>query len=175
MSPAPAPPELQLVDSVVLAATGSTVAREYSIADLPRIAEAGGLSGTDVRLTFRFAELDQHPAIHGVLGGSVMLACQRCLHEFRHEFDELFELVIVKSEEDTVAVPESHDVIAADPARLDLRWLAEEQVLLALPFAPKHASEDECRVAVSAATATPAPTTDTQRPFANLREMLGKH
>jgi uncharacterized protein len=183
MSPTPASAEAQIVDSVVLAANVSSVAREYSIVDLPRVAEAGGLAGTSALLTFRLSDFDRHPAIHGVLRGGVVLTCQRCLNEFRYELDEPFDLVVVNSQEDAASVPESHDAVVADPTRLDLRWLAEEQVLLALPFAPKHESEEDCRAAAAKLSAAAAMTVsqdgavtqkDKQRPFANLREMLGK-
>ena len=182
MSPAPAAPEQQIVDSVVFAANGSTVAREYSIADLPRVAEAGGLPDTDVTVQFRFSQLDHRPAIHGALSGSVVLTCQRCLAEFSYALDESFELVVVNAEQDITAMPESHDPIVVDPTRVDLRWLAEEQVLLALPFAPKHESDEDCRAAAAserAAAATHSEADDRaedskQKPFANLRDLLGK-
>jgi uncharacterized protein len=140
------------------------------------------LPGTDARLTLRFSAFDRHPAIHGVLDGGIVLTCQRCLNEFSFALDEPFELVAVNSEQDAASIPESHDAIVVDPTRLDLRWLAEEQVLLALPFAPKHESEEDCRAAAAELSASAAKLLqegaaaekDKQRPFANLRDMLGK-
>ena len=78
MSPAPAPPELQLVDSVVLAATGSTVAREYSIADLPRIAEAENAAAATFDHTIRVC----------VAAGCLSLHSDQVQKNLEHEVQE---------------------------------------------------------------------------------------
>jgi uncharacterized metal-binding protein YceD (DUF177 family) len=59
--------------------------------------------------------------------------------------------------------------ITADPARLDMRWLAEEQTLLSVPLVPKH-PEGEC--AVQPADDEQEENAVAQRPFANLRNLL---
>ena len=66
----------------------------------------------------------------------------------------------------------------ADPTHFDVRWLAEEQALLALPLVPLHAV-GECDEAAAPPQdidrdieqgASPG----TQRPFQNLRDLLEK-
>jgi uncharacterized metal-binding protein YceD (DUF177 family) len=57
--------------------------------------------------------------------------------------------------------------VIADPSRLDLRWLAEDQVLLALPLVPVHEG-DEC----NEVPAESAEDEVRQRPFQNLRALL---
>jgi uncharacterized metal-binding protein YceD (DUF177 family) len=73
------------------------------------------------------------------------------------------------------------------PEQLSLAALIEEQVLLALPLVPAHeAGSPQCRstaadiVPLAPAAARVAATADavaaeTQTPFANLRDMLGKN
>jgi uncharacterized protein len=85
--------------------------------------------------------------------------------------DESFSVVITNDES---APPEEfagYEPIAVEAARLDLQWLAEEQVLLALPLVPAH-EPGEC-VDVSEAEDVAVPDQpSTQRPFGNLRDLL---
>jgi uncharacterized protein len=57
--------------------------------------------------------------------------------------------------------------VVADPARLDLRWLAEDQALLALPLVPMH-DGDECNEVPAQAAGDEI----RQKPFQNLRALL---
>jgi uncharacterized metal-binding protein YceD (DUF177 family) len=72
--------------------------------------------------------------------------------------------------------------VVANVSRLDLRWLAEEQVLLALPLVPMHENAD-CAENV-ALSDVDAPDSDElaadadeevrQQPFRNLRDLMRK-
>jgi len=71
--------------------------------------------------------------------------------------------------------------VIADPARLDLRWLTEEQALLALPLVPMHESQD-CAAPAQAASGDCERQPDAdgkadddsvrQQPFQHLRDMM---
>lgn len=142
--------------------------------ELPRLRDAtlsGGASGFDAK--FAFSLLEGQPAVDGEMTGSVQLICQRCLQPVVVPIDEAFRVVIVGDED---ADPEQfggYEPIAVDASRLALQWLAEEQVLLALPLVPLH-EPGECAEAPLAPVQEPlAP--GKQRPFGNLRELLEKH
>jgi uncharacterized metal-binding protein YceD (DUF177 family) len=66
--------------------------------------------------------------------------------------------------------------VLGDAERLPVAELIEEQVLLGLPLVPMHATAAECGVADAAPDAgRDVPAVDeTQKPFANLRELLDK-
>jgi uncharacterized protein len=177
----PALPSDNIVDAEVCARAGSTIARHFSAADLPRLSEAGGREGSSIEANFQFAHFDSRPAVSGDLHGTVVLTCQRCMQPVPVEVDDSFQVLIV--EEERSDEPGGYEPVIAKASRLDLRWLAEEQVLLALPLVPMHENADciEKVVASSSAEdesesaeADDAEEAVTQQPFRNLRDLMRK-
>jgi uncharacterized protein len=109
-----------------------------------------------------------HPGLHLQLDGEIELRCQRCLGALRTRIESRRDIVLVpgadefaqRSDED-----ETLDIIPA-AARLDLRALLEDEVLLALPVAPCHAP-GECRVPEGRPGAAP----ERVSPFAALAQL----
>jgi uncharacterized metal-binding protein YceD (DUF177 family) len=58
-----------------------------------------------------------------------------------------------------------------DPSRVDLQWLMEEQVLLALPLVPMH-EPGQCGGEIAASLEAEVDAETRQKPFGNLRDML---
>ena len=180
----PALPADNIVDAEVCARAGSTVARQFSAADLPRLSEAGGREGSSIGANFQFAHFEGRPAVSGELHGAVVLTCQRCLQPVSIDIEDTFQVLIV--DEERSDEPGGYEPVVANVSRLDLRWLAEEQMLLALPLVPMHESPEcaEGVVAVSiseeetrddeAADADDESATERQQPFRNLRELMRK-
>jgi uncharacterized protein len=170
MSPAPA----DLVNAVELAGRAATLERHLQLAQLPRLAEAGALDGTQVRAQLEFGRFDGCTTITVRVEGEVVLACQRCLKPCACEVDESATLAVVAR--DTDEVPGGYEPLLGDPERLSVAELVEEQVLLGLPLVPTHATPAQCGAAAAALTADEAgpAADDRQRPFANLRDLLDK-
>jgi uncharacterized protein len=180
----PALPADNIVDAEVCARSASTIARRFSAADLPRLAEAGGREGSSVEANFQFAHFEGRPTVSGELHGAVVLTCQRCLQAVSIELDDSFQVLLVDEERDDE--PGGFEPVVANPARLDLRWLAEEQVLLALPLVPVHENDDcaasvadligddESRADIADSEAEPSDAVGRQQPFKDLRELLRK-
>jgi uncharacterized protein len=176
----PAHPVDNVVDAEVCARAGSTIARLFSAADLPRLSEAGGREGSSIEANFQFANFDGRPAVSGELRGTAVLTCQRCMQPVSVDIDDSFQVLIV--EEDRSDEPGGYEPVVAKASRLDLRWLAEEQVLLALPLVPLHENADCAESAVS--SEEDAPDSDEhaddadeevrQQPFRNLRDLMRK-
>jgi len=166
MSPAP-----ERVDVLLLASRGTVVDRRYVLADLPRLREAGALEGTQADATFHFLEREGWPTVAGQVSGTLVLSCQRCCEPVEIAFDEPFEVACAVSEAELDKVPATLDAVLADPARVDLRSLAEEQLLLALPLVPKHAALD-CGAEKSSVAPSAEGGEANQQPFANLRDLL---
>jgi uncharacterized protein len=179
----PAVPADNIVDAQVCARAGSTIARHFSAAELPRLREAGGQDGSSIEAEFQFSLFDGKPAVAGELHGTVVLTCQRCMQPAEIELDDTFQVILVDAER--VDEPGGYEPVVVNASRLDLAWLAEEQALLALPLVPMHESED-CGAEVAssdiasteereheAEDAVDAPGT-TQHPFQNLRDLLRK-
>lgn len=184
MSRAPAENEASYLDATELARTQSTWEYDYTQTRFPRLKQAAAADMPRVSVQLRFTQWDGRPAIHGHLSGSVELICQRCLKSMRQPLDESFELVLLASDDELQNVPESYEALVLEAARLDVRWLVEEQLLLALPLIPRHAQAADCCVEFAAAEDEAEPlvvevshkeTTaadEGQRPFQNLRELL---
>jgi uncharacterized protein len=80
------------------------------------------------------------PSLRLSVRGSVQLRCQRCLGAMRVEVDEGELLVLAATQAEIDADPtdaESPDRLLAGKA-IALRELVEDQLILALPLAPRH-------------------------------------
>jgi uncharacterized protein len=166
----PAVPAAQLVDADVCARAGSTIERHFSLEQLPRLQEAGARHGSRIDLRLQFSLFDERPAVDGKLGGTVYLSCQRCMEALAVPIDERFQVILVQQE--SADEPGGYEPVIADPARFDVRWLAEEQALLALPLVPLHPA-GECDEAAPR-EAEQGASHGTQKPFQNLRDLLEK-
>lgn len=165
----PAAPFDSFVDADVCARAGSTIERQFSGTDLPRLDEAGVRVESSIDARFRFAPVESFPAVEGVLRGTVSMTCQRCMGAVPVAIDEGFRVVVVPEErEDELG---GYEPVVANPGRLDLRWLAEEQMLLALPLVPMHEGE-ECVQGPEPAAPGEQQEGAVQQPFRNLRDML---
>lgn len=86
------------------------------------------------------------------LGGAVSLRCTRCLEPVAARIDEvrLFKLALTESQaEREDADAQTYDVLADSP-RLDVLELVEDEAIMALPIAPRHA---DCTLPAGGATA----------------------
>ena len=170
----PRPPAVSnelLVDADACARAGSTIERHFSLAELPRLQAAGVLDGSQVDVRLRFSLFDERPAIDGALSGTIRMSCQRCMQPVAVPIDERFQVVVMSAE--SADEPGGYEQVDVDAAHFDLRWLAEEQALLAMPLVPLHAAGECDEIA--------APPPDVQRgeqavqkPFQNLRDLLEK-
>jgi uncharacterized protein len=171
----PRPPAVstdQYVDADVCARAGSTIERDFSVAELPRLHEAGAQDGSRIDVRLQFSLFDGRPAIDGTLRGTLIVSCQRCMQPVAVPIDERFQVILVP--EETAEEPGGYEPVIAAAARFDVRWLAEEQALLAMPLVPAHA-DGECDEAGlpppdSGQDASPG----SQQPFKNLRDLLEK-
>lgn len=167
------------LDAFVLLAgppSGATLARSFTLADLPRLREAGAGEGTSVKVSFRFQRVEGRVAIDGVLAGVARLTCQRCMNPADVPLHDEFSVILVKDEAELTEEVAGHEPVLGDPTRVDLRSLAEDQALLALPLVPRHElneGSEECKqVLVAPPAAVDAEVRQT--PFQNLRDMMRK-
>lgn len=104
------------------------------------------------------------PQIQIAVSGPLHLRCQRCLGVMDYPLHLTNTLLVVVEEGGggDVDDPDAPDTIEQDP-ELDVAALIEDEVLLALPFAPRHA-EGECDSALQ----TDAQAARESSPFAGL-------
>jgi len=80
------------------------------------------------------------PVLHLHVQGSLNLTCQRCLEPLEFNLNVNSDFIVVANEADLP--PEDEDVDERDylvaDAQMQVAELIEDEVLLALPYAPKH-------------------------------------
>lgn len=135
------------IDSLDFAGNGKKTSGEVPIGELPRLADM--LETPEGFLSYTLSGgLDKqgNPYLDVGISGSCQLRCQRCLGAMEHtvridtrlllrDQASLDALDDVSPDEDD----EEFDSILAD-THLDVLNLLEEEILLSLPFAPKHES-----------------------------------
>jgi uncharacterized protein len=82
------------------------------------------------------------PALRIGLRGSVTLECQRCLDDFAWLVDVTTEVLLARDDAELAALDadRSLEVVLAE-GPLDPLALVEDELVLALPFAPRHPDE----------------------------------
>jgi uncharacterized protein len=103
------------------------------------------------------------PALTVTVDGSVPLVCQRCLKPFAWKVEQRTDLLLARNDAELVSLDaEEPEVVLANEA-LDALTLVEDELLLSLPFSPRH-PEGECGPAVVPSIAEP----EKASPFAQL-------
>ena len=157
-----------VIDSLEFARSGGEIRGEVPVTELGRLAES--LHDRDGRLHFALAGLTdgrQRPRLRLKVAGSLNLSCQRCLGSLQHDVEQESSLLLLEAGvAGESAGVDDLDAVAAD-AELDVWSLVEDEVLLALPIAPRHA-EGACQAAGESVLKQRA------SPFAVLAGLKGK-
>ena len=131
-------------DAFALARTRGVLEGSFAVEALPRLADC--LANDEGSLAWRIEgtrDAAGRPALAVEVDGEVTLECQRCLGTFRFPVAQRTLAVLVKSEAEADAVDESVvDEVLVAAAAVDPAELVEDELLLTLPFAPKHAEGD---------------------------------
>lgn len=132
-----------VIDSLEFARTGQSLRGAIEISTLPRLhSELYDSSGSvEFELVGAF-DGQARRLLHLEVRGALHLRCQRCLGLLPYPLELRNTLLLVsgsgtpQDQED----PASPDSIEASPA-LDVAGLVEDEILLGLPYAPRHANE----------------------------------
>jgi uncharacterized protein len=133
-------PQQIVIDSLEFAREGRELSGDLPLADMPR---AGSyLLSSDGFLSYRLTgELGARgePLLRLELTGSLPLQCQRCLERLDSplDVDALYELRSDDGLTQDDLEDDSRDFLPADRA-MDVLALIEDEVILALPVAPRH-------------------------------------
>lgn len=130
------------VDPRRLAATGGTVEGDVPLAGLTRLADhlaVDGASDDDrAALYLSFDEDSQRRVrITGRVRATLVLRCQRCLKPFEWTVDQALKAIAVADDEAAAGVPRDWEPVIVPPRGLDPAALTEDELILALPLAPR--------------------------------------
>jgi uncharacterized protein len=136
-------------DAFKLAARHGELSGTVDPARLPRLGERVADEGGSIAWRVRGGD-DGHgrPALTVIVAGDVPVTCQRCLGTMRQRVSQQTLLLLARDEAEMMRLDEASDcevVLASAPvAALDL---VEDELLLSLPFAPRHEQGCEADVA----------------------------
>jgi uncharacterized protein len=128
------------IDSLDFARNGRELRGEAAVSEMLRLRDM--LAVPEGKISYFVRGLqgqDGKPMLEVELEGSCQLRCQRCLGALVYPVKLVSHLLLVpEGELDEFSVEESElDSITADK-HLDVLDMIEEEILLSLPFAPRH-------------------------------------
>jgi uncharacterized protein len=159
-------PHQPVIDGFEFASAGATQEGVWPLGDFPRLRDM--LASDAGEVTYRLqGTRDERgrPALRLAVSGTLQLRCQRCLEAmpFVVEAEDLLVLAATLSE----IHAEPADALAPDRIvagkEMPVRELVEDELILALPYAPRHES------------CTPRAAAQEERgdsPFARLRGLM---
>ena len=136
-------------DALKLSAAGESLEGVVDPAYLPRVADRLATDAGTAKLAWRLAggrDAQARPALTLTLSGSVPLVCQRCLQPFAAIVDHSTELLLARSEAELARWDVDEIEVVLSTERLDPLTLVEDELLLSLPFSPRHA-DGQCESA----------------------------
>ncbi len=131
------------IDAEAFAASGQTLQGKVSLQDLDARSHSPDIADLAAEVSYSLAagrdDWDRiRLSLH--LAGSLKLCCQRCLQPFDFELDETAQVVLFADEEALDQAVQDDDTLEGMVCgrELDVYSLLEDQILMALPFSPKH-------------------------------------
>jgi uncharacterized protein len=162
-------------DALKLAESAGAITGELDPMRLPRLLDRLAPAGDAVepRITWRIEGGHDplgRPSLSVALEGTVFLVCQRCLRPFAVPIVQQTELLLARDEAELARLDAEEPEVVLAGAPLDPVTLVEDELLLSLPFSPRHA-RDECPAAAPGTATTQA----AQSPFAKLAGLKPRH
>ena len=126
-----------LIDGLQFARGAETLKGTLDPSRLPRLAEMRcAITGLSYELRGR-TDAEGRGWLQVLANGTLTLECQRCLGPLTFPLALRSELLLAESERDIETADDDIDRVPAGKA-MDVCQLIEDEVLLALPMAPRH-------------------------------------
>jgi len=158
----------RVIDGFEFAAAGGRLGGDWPVAGFPRLNDV--LAGSRGTLRYELQGVPEHQgrrALRLRVEGGLELACQRCLAalEYPLRIDALLLLAATQAEIDAEPLAAEGPERIVGEREMRVHDLIEDEVLLALPIAPRH---ERCAAQPAAGAGQRQAS-----PFAGLRGMLG--
>jgi len=141
-----------VIDSLEFARTGQTLRGSLSLPELTRLRDS--LVDTVGAVEFEVKggyDARRRPILKLAIHGMLHLQCQRCLGALEHALQVLNTLLLVTAGESAAGGLDEEDAEWVEASgNLDVAALVEDEIILSLPYAPRH-EEGSCRQAGTAA------------------------
>jgi uncharacterized protein len=132
-----------LIDAMEFAGNGKKICGEIPLKELSRLDDMLLDSAGKLAYEVQGACTKGRNVLQVSLKGVVHLRCQRCLGELKYPVEFTSRLKLASSEELDAVDDEDEDEYIEASSQLDVIGLVEDELLLSLPFAPRH-SDGEC-------------------------------
>lgn len=130
----------ELVDPLSLAEARRILAGRLQLAGMARLAPMLHSTQGEARFELEFGKDEQRtPYVRGHISAPVTLTCQRCLGPLEVTLEAQPCLGIISAPEQADALPENYEPLLAESQQIVLANIVEDELILALPVAPKHA------------------------------------
>ena len=160
-----------VIDGFEFASAGATQQGIIPVSEFYRLRDLLASDAGDIAYGIQGTRDERgRPALRVTARGALQLRCQRCLGAMRFEVrtDAMLVLAATQAEIDAEPADPSAPDRVLGSKEMALRELVEDELILELPYAPRH---DDC-----AAGAAVAETEKAASPFAGLRGIMrGKH
>jgi len=128
-------------DAYDLVRRGGSLSGRFDATTLPRTVDRVAADGGPAQVSWRISGITDpsgRPALEVRIDGTVPLVCQRCLQPFAFPIAQQTTLLLARDERELemLDADDEHEVISA-AAPLDAATLAEDELLLTLPFVPR--------------------------------------
>ena len=129
-------------DAFKLSARGGSISGSLDARSLPNVADSLAPGDDPVRAVWTIegiASAEGRPALAIAIEAEVPLVCQRCLGRMAWKVSQSTEVLLAHDEGELASHDEGSEgeVILADRP-LDAATLVEDELVLTLPFAPRH-------------------------------------
>lgn len=122
--------------------TNARLVGDFLVQDLSRLQDLVNNAAGKVSVALEFGtNKNGYTYIHGAIQATLSLVCQRCLEQMDYVMDVQVKLRPVMTDKAAELLPDDYDaLLLGDEGEAELATLIEEEILLTLPFAPRHAN-----------------------------------
>ena len=145
----------------------------FSLSRMPRLCAAVTDAGGQARIDLRIFKEGGLAVVSGKVQTDLGLSCQRCFGPLRYPVNADIRLAWRGREQEAGQLPGDYEALDSSSGRVKLAELIEDELLLALPLAARHATVDECgvRLAPDAKPDSAAPPATGRHPFEILKTL----
>lgn len=148
------------------------------LADLPGLPDEYTDAGQPVRAWLSFGRERGQVLVDVRVQARLRCTCQRCLAPMDWPVDGHSRVLVVDEAAAAEGVPDEFEAFLAPGGQCSLAALVAEELLLGLPLVPSHGDGAACEAATQATVAGASPDAgageERQKPFADLRALLGE-
>lgn len=136
-----------VIDGLEFAQKGGSLSGTLELGSLERLRDSLASAEGAIEYSIQGVQNPRgRPMLRLAVSGTLQLRCQRCLGPLTYPVNLTSELLLLRDESEFAdlvdELEDSVDGIVAQP-RMDVAAMAEDEIILSLPFAPRH-PQGEC-------------------------------